>query len=568
MQRRTVFSMRRGMVAARVHVLAVAALCAFTSACADRADRPSGDAALDGPPVYGGTLVIAAVTDLDAANGLISRDALTQDLLRNALFLPLLGYGPDAEYVPRLAESWEMLGDTGVVFHLRNDVHWHDGVRTTAYDVAFTYGRARDPETGLANSNYFAHWGDVVVLDSFTVRFGFEPHFDPLAGLPFFPIMPRHLLDTIPAGALQRAAFNRSPVGNGPFRFVSQRANDRWTFEANPDFPEGLGGRPYLDRLVWRVVPENAAQLTEIRTGSVDLILSPRSDQLEALDALPELRAIVRPSRKYQILGWNGLRPPLDDARVRRALSMAIDRQEMLDALRAGYGRLAIGPIYPDHWAYAESLEPLPYDTAAALALLAEAGYRDRDGDGTLEDESGHDLRITLTAPGNNEYNQNVAEKVQADLRKVGIDLRIRSVDFATMIGDMVSPERRFDAVFLAWEADFRPSSLRDQFHSEAIGGPYQLASYQNAEVDRIIDEASRTHDAEAARRLWHELQEILREDQPFTFLYYTPDLYVVNRRVRGVEMDVRGIFDTLPRWWKATSTEPQSVATGVAATK
>src|SRR5690606_14572337 len=126
--------------------------------------------------------------------------------------------------------------------------------------------------------------------------------------------MPRHLLDTVPAAELRRASFNRAPVGNGPFRFVSREANGRWIFEANPDFPEALGGRPYLDRVVWRVIPENSAQITEIRTGNVDLILAPRADQLAELDARAELRAIVRPTRKYQVLGWNSLRPPLDDA--------------------------------------------------------------------------------------------------------------------------------------------------------------------------------------------------------------------------------------------------------------
>src|SRR5690606_9113970 len=128
------------------------------------------------------------------------------------------------------------------------------------------------------------------------IRFRFRPHGDPLASWPFAPIMPRHLLDTVPPERLRTAAFNKQPVGNGPFRFVSARANDRWVFEANPDFPEALGGRPYIDRVVWRTIPDNAAQVVELMAGTADLILSPRADQLRELDAHPEIRAHLRPA--------------------------------------------------------------------------------------------------------------------------------------------------------------------------------------------------------------------------------------------------------------------------------
>lgn len=528
-------------------LLLLCALVAWT-ACGERG--PRGPVLDVETPVYGGTLVIASSTDLDGANGLVTGEGRTQELLRGALFLTLIRVGPTLEYEPNLAESWEMLGDTAVVFRLRDDVHWHDGPRTTAYDVAFTYERARHPETAFPNASFFDGWGPAEVIDSFTIRFRVEPREDPLAGLPSFVILPRHLLDTIPPARLRTAAFNRNPVGNGPFRFVSQRPNDRWVFEANPNFPEGLGGRPYLDRVVWRVIPDAQAQVTELRAGTVDLVYGVRADQLAELDARPDLRAVVRPTRKYQFIGWNTRRWPLGDPRVRRALSLAIDRETMLHALRGGYGQLAIGPIEPSHWAFADDLEPLPHDPDAARALLAEAGFADRDGDGVLEDATGAEFSISLHTP-NTEYNRNVAEKVQSDLARVGVRLEVRLLDFATVIGDVFSDRRAFDAVILAWEAGLRPGELRDLFHSARLDGQFQISSYANPEVDRIIDEASRITERAAAAPLWRRLQEILRDEQPWTFLYYTPDLYVVNERVRGVTMNVHGTFETLARWWK-----------------
>ncbi len=532
---------------------------AGAAACGERGPR---EPALDGePPVYGGTLVIASSTDLDGANGLVTGEGRTQEFMRGALFLTLIRVGPSLEYEPNLAESWEMLGDTAVVFRLRDDVRWHDGPRTTAYDVAFTYERARNPETAFPNASYFEGWGAAEVIDSFTIRFRIEPREDPLAGLPSFVIMPRHLLDTIPPARLRTAEFNRNPVGNGPFRFVSHRPNDRWVFEANPDFPESLGGRPYLDRVVWRVIPDAQAQATEARTGTVDLVMGVRADQLAELDARPELRAVVRPTRKYQFIGWNTRRPHLSDPKVRRALSLAIDREAMLQGLRSGYGRLAVGPIEPSHWAFADDLEPLPHDPDAARALLAEAGFADRDGDGILEDGSGADLSISLHTP-NTDYNRNVAEKVQADLARVGVRLDIRLLDFATVVGDVFSERRAFDGVILAWEAGLRAGELRDLFHSGRMGGSFQISSYSNPEIDSIIDRASRLTDRSAAAPMWRRLQEILRDEQPWTFLYYTPDLYVVNERVRGVTMSVNGTFETLARWWKVPEADrPAEVA-------
>jgi len=564
MTSRTATSARRSRRSALPLCALLASAALAATGCGERRGSPGAiDAAAE--PEYGGTLVIASSTDLDAANGLVSTEVLTQEIIRYALFLPLIGYDERLEYEPVLARSWEMIGDTAVVFRLRDDVRWHDGTPTTAYDVAFTFERAKDPATGFANAGYFERWTAVEVVDSFTVRFRIEPHPDPLAGWPFVAIMPRHLLDSIPPERMRQAEFNRKPVGNGPFRFVSQRANDRWVFEANPDFPEALGGRPYLDRVVWRVIPENSAQATELLTGGVDLILGPRAIHLAELDAAPGVRAIVKPSRKYQLIAWNGQRAPFDDARVRRALTLAIDRQEMLTVLRGGYGTLASGPITPAHWAHDSTVSPLPYDPAAARELLEAAGFRDRDGDGILEDAAGRDFSFALTIPAGNEYNRSVAEMVQADLAEVGIRMTVRPLDFAALVAAVTSPARDFDAVVMAWEHDFR-LDLADLFHSRALDGPYQWGSYANPELDRLLDEASATADREAARRLWARVQEILRDDQPWTFLYYTPDLFAIRDRVHGVRMDVRGAFTTLPRWWVAAGPTIAGEETGAEA--
>lgn len=519
----------------------------LAGACAgDAGTAASSDAHA---PDAGGTAVVAAPSDLDHANSLVSADRYTQELLRYALFLPLVRYDSALGFAPALARSWEMLGDTGVVMHLRDDVRWHDGEPTTAWDVAFTFQRARDTLTAFPNAEYFARWTAAEVVDSLTVRFRFEPHADPLAGLPFMPIMPRHLLDSIPAARLAQASFNRAPVGNGPFRFAEYRPGDRWVFEANPEFPAGLGGRPHLDRIVWRVIPDGTAQAIEARTGSADLVLSPPAEQFEALDADPELRGIVRAGRQYGFVGWNHRRPPLDDASVRRALTMAIDRRQIIDGLRGGHGQLAVGPIFPGHWAYNGALEPLPYAPDSARALLARAGIRDGDGDGVAELPDGRDFQLELKYPSGSDFNRDVAQLLQAHLADVGVRLVLRSVEFGVLATDLMSAARDFDAALMGWESDFRVN-LRDLFYGGTRAGPFQFAGYRNAEVDGLLDEVARTADRAQATPLWHRLQVLLREDQPWSFLYYFPDLYVASDRLQGVAMDDRGALVSVARWW------------------
>lgn len=503
---------------------------------------------------YGGTLVVAAPVDIDFANSLVSREAYTQDLLQGLLFLTLVRYDERLEFEPRLAREWEVVDDSVVVFRLREDVAWHDGVPTTAWDVAFTFERAKDPATAFSNARDFQYWKSAEVVDSFTIRFAIEPHPDPLGPWAALAIMPRHHLESIPPAELRQAEFNRSPVGNGPFRFVSASAGDRWVFEANESFPEELGGRPYLDRLVWRVIPESITRRTELLTGRVDIALGVPTRDLVELDGSPGIRALTRPSRKFQALVWNGKKEPLADPGVRRALALAIDRKTILEHLRGGFGELATGPVFPAHWSFDSTLAPLPFDTSAARRLLAEAGFKLRDGRGRLTDAEGRPFEFELAVPAGNEYGRNVAEVVQAQLAEIGIGVRIQVLEFGALSERITRPERDFDAVFLGWESGLR-LDLSDLFHSEAISRPFQFASYSNAAVDSILDRVGRLNREEAIP-LWHRFQELFLEEQPWTIFYYTPDLAAVREHVHGVAPDIRGYFAGVGEWWKGEGAE------------
>ncbi len=500
-----------------------------------------------GAEAYGGTVVVAGPGELDFLNPILAADAFSHEVNRFLLYAPLLRYGPDLTLEPWLAKSWTTHGDTAVTFELRNDVYWHDGRKTTAHDVRFTLRAIQADGAASPAAASFADWTGVEVVDSFTVVAKFRPHADPLAAVALFPIAPAHLLDSIPPERLRHAGFNKNPVGNGPFRFVAHTENDRWVFEANPAFPAELGGRPYVDRFVWRIITERTAQVTELLTERADVILIPPADQFAKLGAQPGVRPIVRPSFKYTFIGWNGKRAPFDDANVRRALTLAIDRARMLQALRDGRGDLAVGPLHREHWAFDDSLEPLPHDPAQARRLLADAGLNDRDGDGWLERPDGRAFSFQLSFQAGNDFTRNMAELVQSDLAKVGVRVNLRALEWTTLVTAVSTPTRDFDAALMGWEADFRVD-LHGLFHAGEIDGPFQMASYRSPAVSELLDRVARTTDRQAALPLYHALQRQLRDDQPWTFLYYYPDLILTRDRL-DLGMDIRGVLVDAARW-------------------
>jgi peptide/nickel transport system substrate-binding protein len=542
------------MIAKRCQVHAcVLLLLAVLTACADR--RPH-EAGTRDEARFGGTVVIANNDDLDNLNAFVSAQKYSQEINQYLLFLPLLRLGPDLDYQPALAEAWEIIDDTAAVFRLRRDVRWHDGLPTTALDVVFTFERVKDPATTYPNTDFFAQWTRAEAVDSFTVRFSFDAHAEPLAGVPFLPIMPAHLLASVPPAEMRQARFNRQPVGNGPFRFVEYRANDRWIFEANPDFSPSLGGRPYVDRIVWRVVPDNTAQVAEITAATTDMILTPPSAEYPQLIRQPGMRGLERPSRQFAMIIWNGRAGALGDARVRHALTLAIDRAQIVQTLRAGYGEVAVGPLTPYHWAFDRGLQPLPFDQDSARRALRAAGLEDRNGDGLVDLPDGRPFQIELKHAAGSAINRDMAEMIRSNLAAVGVRVVTRATDGATMQQDVLSPQRNFEAVILAWNSAIRPS-LRNTFHSAERERMFGFASYANPRADELMDRADIARNRAEAAPIYAELQRILRDEQPWTFLYYFSDLVVLRDRLQNVQMDIRGALVNVHEWWVTDAKQP-----------
>jgi peptide/nickel transport system substrate-binding protein len=533
----------------RLLSLAILLSC-FLGACGEASpgDRPGAA----GTPVQGGTAIVSRVSDFDAFNQFVSTDYDTGQVMRFMLFTPLVRLDDEMNYQPYLAES-ASISDDGLTltFVLRDGMAWHDGTPVTADDVVWSVKTYMDPGLAYANAQYFQFIDRVEKFDERTVVFHFNAaHSDALADFLEWEPMPKHLLEGVGVANMRSAAFNRNPVGSGPFRFVSWTPNQQVVFEANPDFALG---RPRLDRVVIRIIPEQTTELTELLTGRLDLMRAVQPSEAGRVESSDVARLITYSSRSYTYLAWNTTNPLFGDPRVRRALTLAIDREQIVNALLYGYGTVAVTDVLPFQWQFSKDLEPWPHDPEQARRLLAEAGWVDSDGDGIL-DKDGRPFRFTLETNQGNDLRTDMLVIVQSDLRRVGIDAQPRLSEWNSLIARLKRKE--FQTVVSGWSVDFKfdPSETLG-----CEGGVYNYPSYCNPRADSLAQVALTTLDHEEARPLWHAYQEIIHEEQPYTFLYYLDERLGVSQRLQGVIGDARGHLVSVHEWWIPESRQGRS---------
>lgn len=504
-----------------------------------------------GPPQPGGTAAIDVLSDFQALNPVVNTHLTTDDVIKFMLFTPLIQY--DEKLQPRawLAERWD-LTENNVTFTLRNDVKWHDGRPVTAEDVKFTFDLAKDTTTGsLLGAAYLNMVKSATVVDPRTIRFDFvAPHAQALDGF-WWPPLPKHLLEGVSPAQLSQHAFNRNPVGSGPFRFREWRPNQSLTLEANPDFPAALGGRPRLDRVVWRVVPEATTMMTELFNGTADVIgytlLPDQATQVRAQEG-QGVRLSHNPSREFTFIAWNNNDELFRDPRVRRAMTLAINREQIIQALLQGFAVPAHGIIPPWSPMYTD-IGNLPHDAAQARQLLQQAGWADANGDRVVE-KGGKPFRFTLLVNSANRLHQDMATVIQQQLAAVGVQVDVRTQEFQSMLQQYKA--REYQGVIANWTLDtFKvdPTPLFSCAQAR-IANSANRTGYCSPQADALMQQGAGATDPAQARAVWERFSRQLQQDQPVTFLYWTEDLAGIGPRLQGAEMDARGKIQNIQEWW------------------
>ena len=454
------------------------------------------------PARHGRSVVFASGADLQSMNPLVTVHPLAKQVQKYVLLTTLARYDTALTPQPYLARAWRWAPDGRTLrFRLFRGLRWGDGRSTSARDVAWTLNTARDPATGyprledLAPIAFASDPDDSTVVVRFaTPQRGFPDVFTDLA------ILPAHLLDTVPHERLRQAAWNEHPVGNGPFRFVLHEPNRRWVFAANPAFPAALGGPPLVDRFTVVVVDKPTTKLAALVGGELDVAgIQPAHVAFVRRDAA--LTVLDYPMLFPYGIVFNERRAPFRERRVRLAAALAIDRAEIVSGYLYGFGTAADGPVPSSVPGFVPS-RPIPTDPDSARRLLG-----------------GERVAFELLTVGSGEAA--LEQLLQAQLARAGFDVTIRQVELSAYLDRVYGSAHDFQAAVLGLQGDPGLGYLRT--------------------LARVAG-ASAPADPAAAQRMF-------RDSVPVAFLYYARGVQGMNRRVRGVRMDVRGELPTVTQW-------------------
>lgn len=508
---------------------------------ATTSESPGADSQ-GGEPVEGDWLIYHIGAEPGTLNPIVATDAYESVINGGNIYETLIERdNATLELKPLLAESWEISEDKlTYTFKIRQGVKWHDGAPFTSADIVFSYKTIMDPKVDAPQlRSYYQEIRDVEAIDDYTVKFTYaRPYFLALEFCGGMPIVPKHIFEkgdfnTNPAG--------RKPVGTGPFKFVKWTTGREVVLEKNPDY---WGEKPHLNRIVFRIITDSSVALQVLKRQELDVAsLTPIQweKQTNSPDFQKHFDKFSYFTPNYSYIGWNSKRPFFADKRVRTALTHLVNRELILDKVMYGLGAIVTNPFYINSPEYDKSIEPIPYDPAAARKLLEEAGWVDHDNDG-IRDKDGVKFSFEFLIPGGSETGEKIATILKEELDGIGIDMTIRKTEWAVFTTRL--NERNFDAVTLAWSMGIESDPYQIWSSTQAEAGS-NFIGFKNAETDKLIEEARKEFDRDKRIELYRQFSEIIHEEQPYTFLFCRKATVAVNKRFENVTVYPLGIEPT-----------------------
>ncbi len=448
-------------------------------------------------PAYGDMIVGGSIGDASVLLPVLVSDSASGEIT-GLIYNGLVKYDKDINLVGDLAEKWDISDDNlRVRFYLRKDVKWQDGKPFTSKDVDFTYRLIVDPKTPTAYATDFLRVKELRVLDDYTVEAVYEKPYAPALGSWGQAMHPAHLLE---GQDVTKSPLKRNPVGTGPYRFVEWKIQDRIILDSNHDYFEG---RPYIDRVMTRVIPDLATMFLELKAGRLDRMgLTPLQYRRQTSTHWFNENFVKYKylAFGYTYLGYNLQDPKFQDKKVRQALTTAINRESIIEGVLFGLGQAAYTPFKPDTFWYNPNVKKFPYDPNKAKEMLAEAGWKDTDGDGIL-DKDGKPFQFTIITNQGNDQRKYAATIIQRDLSKVGIQVNIRVIEWAAFLKNFIN-KRNFEACLLGWGIGIDPNQI-DIWNSKKTG-EHQLnfISYNNPEVDELLELGASTYDRDERKKV------------------------------------------------------------------
>jgi peptide/nickel transport system substrate-binding protein len=467
-------------------------------------------------------------------NPLLATDSASSEIT-SWIFNGLVKFDKNAKIVGDLAKEWKFENNTTLIFYLRKDVLWHDGVEFDAKDVLFTYNLLNSKKISTPYSSDFKEVKSVEIVDNYTIKVVYkEPYFKALS-IWMMGILPKHIWEGEKNPMQSR--YNKFAIGTGPYKMTKAfEVNKNIKLIANKDYFEG---KPKIDSINYRYVGDSATQFMLLKSKELDIgSLSPLQVNRQLSSSFKKSFNIYeRPSNGYTYMGLNLRKAPFNNKKVREAISLAIDKQELIDLLFFSHGKPCYGPFMPGLSVYPKDYKPPRYNPKRAKEILKELGFsKDSPLEFTLVTNTGNDIRV------------NAAEIIQQQLAKVGIKMKIRVLEWQAFLNTVVFP-RDFDAVLLGWSLGLIPDAY-SIWHSDGDKkGGFNFVGYHNKEVDTLIMQAKSKIDNREFAAIYQKIFKLIVDDNPYIFLYIPNSITAVSKKIENVEPSIVGLRHNFVDW-------------------
>jgi peptide/nickel transport system substrate-binding protein len=465
---------------------------------------------------------------------------VTKWILEN-IFDGVVAINAKMEITPELAESWDVSPDGKTyTFRLRKGVKWHDGQAFSANDVKFTYDSIIDPKQPktIAKSDYTLV-DRIEVADPLTVRFVLKGANASFLSKLAVGIAPKHLLE---GQDMATAAFNRKPVGTGPFKVEEWTAGQNVTLAANADY---FRGRPKLDRLIWKIIPDSSVLTVQMLNGEVDGGQVNNPKDIANFKAKAGL-AIYESAGANTYIGFNNQREPFSDKRLRQALNYGLDKKAIIDKILEGQGIWSTSEILAGTWAYNPNVNRYEYDVTKAKALLDEAGWK--VGATGLREKGGQALKFVMLTNAGDKVREEIGLFARQQWRELGVDVDVQFLELNTFINERVL-KSNFDCIFLSSSVNVDPDFLSRRWSSSALTIGNNFLRWSDPRVDKLLDQGIAVSAQADRKPIYDEIQRIIADESPTVPIYYPKVQWVIKGTLKGVAPSPVNIFWNAEQW-------------------
>jgi len=524
-------------------------------------------------PEFTNRVVIGIPADVKTFNPLFAL-SVDEGAISELLFLSLIDFKwndkfGEMEPFPMLAERWEWAEEPwSITFYLRKDVLWSDGTPLTVDDIIFSLDVYADPEVqsrlyGMFEDYYINDENHLDINKTFVKKSDYElqVNFKPGSSPDLFdvvhPVIPKHIYEKYDRKDLATADENFAPVTNSPFILKEWNRNESITFGVNKN--SFLYDEKNINELVFKIIPDYTSRLIQLKRDEIDFMELISTEDVSDLERMDNLNVKTIEGREYDYIGWNNIDPDeyiksgkvspnklFGNREIRIALTHAINRNEILEEYLYNYGTLASTPISPIFTYYIDTnIVQYNYDPAEAKGMLSKQGWHDTNNDGVI-DKNGTEFNFTLAIPGGNPLRSYAATIIKNNLKAVGIEVSIQTMEMGAFIDDLIS--KNLNAWMAAWYIPI-PIELKVFWNSDLKSTQMNFVSYQNNVVDNIMNKLATGQSRESKRKLYYEFQRIIHEDQPMTFMYWKSNIIGINNRIENIDISPLGAIAHCWEW-------------------